>query len=132
VSTTQLKNSSPMSMTPVEPSFSGVKDADKFWLCIVSYGTCQISDLSDTKTIRYQIYQIPNLSDYKPGPSLSDTKPNKYQTHQIPNLPETEPPDIIPIKYLTDQITFSVPSPFKSYEGRQPLLACTLAKLGLK
>jgi hypothetical protein len=50
-----------------------------------SYQIPNLSDtelnLSDTKLIRYQTYQIPKLSD---------TKLIRYQTHQIPNLSDTE------------------------------------------
>ncbi len=87
-------------MTPVKTPFTGVKNTAKFWCPSVNDidSICQKSDQSDTEPIRFQTYQIPNLSDYQTYQipnfqisNLSDTKPVRCQTYQIPNLSDIVP-----------------------------------------
>ncbi len=142
---TLLRNSSLKSMTPVKTLFTGVKNTVKFWCPSVNGidNICQKSDLSDTEPIRFQTYQIPNLSDYQTYQipnfqisNLSDTEPARYQIYQIPNLSDAKPISFrsYQILYLSDNEPTTYwavsPSPFKSLDDRQPLLAWPMAKLG--
>jgi hypothetical protein len=88
-----------------------VSDPIWYWIHLIPnlpdinlwYQTNQISNLSDTKPIRYWTYQISNLSDtdhvrYQTYliPNLSDTETIWYRTYQVTNLPDTKP-----IRYWT-------------------------------
>ncbi len=66
--------------------------------------------------------------DTKPiRPNLSHAEPIKYKRYQICTLSETEP-----IGIEAYQIPIKSPSKYKSLDDHQPLLACPVAKVGMK
>ncbi len=131
----------------------------KFWLRLSSANqadwTYQVSNLYDTETIRYQTYQImnlsklwtnliPNLSDFEPmylipnpyESNISDFDPIWSQTYLIPNLSDTEPfwyYQTGPEAFLWPTPLFGpCPSPFVPKMTATPYLARLVAKLAMK
>ncbi len=75
-----------------------------------------IVNLSSPPCIRYQMYQIPNLSDTNlqipnmSEPYLSDTAAIRYLTYEIPNMSDTEPGRCWTNKYQSYQYqTYPIP-----------------------
>ncbi len=87
MSTALIRNYSPLSTTPITSSMSMKPLSSNF-----------VVSMTLTDPVRYQSYQIPNLSDTKPiwywthlilNPS--DTEPIWYPTYLIPNLSDNNP-----------------------------------------
>ncbi len=115
------------------------------------YRTYLILNPSDTRSVWYWIYQIPNLLDTKPLRyqasytehfryqtslilNLSDTKPLRYWTCQILNIPHNKGQPFSPIALWRNwqwNRSTPVPSSFPAQNDHQPLLTRTQSPLQL-